>query len=126
MPSRTSRRRARGALARLIVAAAALAAAASGTLLLGSGAGGHGFSTVVYVDASDSGGDTVRARLELEYDLLVVSVADLEGAPQFFEDGMDVFQTGDEATALNAHADDIADYVSERFGVTADGEDCAP
>ena len=126
MPSRTSRRRARGALARLIVAAAALAAAASGTLLLGSGAGGHGFSTVVYVDASDSGGDTVRARLELEYDLLVVSVADLEGAPQFFEDGMDVFQTGDEATALNAHADDIADYVSERFGVTADGEGCAP
>ena len=58
-------------------------------------------------------------RVELEYDLLVVSVADFEDAPAFFEDGMEVFQTGDEASALNAHADEIFDYVTKRFVVRA-------
>ena len=88
-------------------------------LLSTAPAAAHGFSTVVYADASEPEDGTVRAELELEYDLLVVSVADFEDAPQFFEDGMDVFQTGDEAMALNAHADEIADYVSE--AVRGDG-----
>ncbi len=86
----------------------------------------HGFSTVVYADASEPEDGTVRTELQLEYDLLVVSVADFEDSPQFFEDGMDVFQTGDEATALNTHADEIADYVSKRFEVTAAGAACDP
>ena len=96
------------------------------TALSTAPAAAHGFSTVVYADASEGDDGTVRTELELEYDLLVVSVADFEDAPQFFEDGMDVFQTGDEAMALNAHADEIADYVSKRFEVTAAGAACDP
>lgn len=126
MPPRASHRPARSVFARLVVAAVALCVAGAGALLLASSANAHGFSTVVYVDAADSGGKTVRAELELEYDLLVVSVADFEDAPQFFEDGMDVFQTGEEETALNAHADEIEAYVTERFGVSAGGDECTP
>lgn len=89
-------------------------------------AAAHGFSSVVYVEANAPDDDVVRTQLELEYDLLVVSVADFEEAPQFFEDGMDAFQTGDEATALNAHADEIVAYVTDRFEVSAGGQACAP
>jgi hypothetical protein len=112
--------------ARRLIAAAALAAAAAASLLSAQPASAHGFSTVVYVDAKGGADATVRTELELEYDLLVVSVADYEQAPQFFEDGMDVFGTGAEASALNAHADEIVRYVTERFEVEAGGTTCEP
>lgn len=105
---------------------AAFVAALFAPLLSAAPADAHGFSTVVYVDAGRSHGETVRAELELEYDLLVVSVAEYEDAPAFFDDGMDLFNTGDEATALNAHADDIERYVEDRFTVSAAGAACAP
>lgn len=111
---------------RRLIAAAALALAATAPVLVPQAASAHGFSTVVYVDASAASDDTVRTELALEYDLLVVSVADFENAPQFFEDGMDVFQTGDEASALNAHADEIVQYVTERFTVSAGERSCVP
>ncbi|MGW4931263.1 HupE/UreJ family protein [Agromyces sp. NPDC004153] len=100
--------------------------AASLISLSASPADAHGFSTVVYANASSTGNDAVRTELELEYDLLVVSVADYEDAPQVFEDGMDVFQTGDEKSALDAHADEIVDYVTDRFEVSAAGQPCVP
>lgn len=110
------------------VAAFALAVtsliAASLVALSAAPADAHGFSTVVYANATASADDTVRTELELEYDLLVVSVAENEDAPQFFEDGMDVFQTGDEESALDAHAEEIVDYVNDRFAVSAGGEPC--
>jgi hypothetical protein len=108
------------------IATLVLALAAFAAVLLPQSATAHGFSTVVYVDASADSDDTVRTELALEYDLLVVSVADLENAPQFFEDGMDVFQTGDEESALNAHADEIVQYVTERFTVSAGEHPCTP
>ena len=111
---------------RRLIATAAIASAAAASLLFALPADAHGFSSVVYVDASAPADDTVRTELELEYDLLVVSVSDFEDAPQFFEDGMDVFQTGDEASALNTHADAIERYVTERFAVTAGGQLCEP
>jgi hypothetical protein len=111
---------------RRLIAAATLALAAAASLMSALPAAAHGFSTVVYVDAEGGADATVRTELELEYDLLVVSVSDFENAPQFFEDGMDVFQTGDEASALNSHADEIVQYVTERFRVTADGQPCQP
>ncbi|RXZ71842.1 HupE/UreJ family protein [Agromyces albus] len=111
---------------RHLIAAAALALTATASVIVSLPAAAHGFSTVVHVDASAQADDTVRTELGLEYDLLVVSVADFENAPQFFEDGMDVFQTGDEASALNAHAGAIMRYVTERFEVSADGQPCEP
>ncbi|KHK96662.1 LigA [Microbacterium mangrovi] len=86
----------------------------------------HGFSSVVYVDAAKSAGDTVRTTLELEYDLLVVSVAENEKAPKFYKDGMAVFQTGHEPSALNAHADEVVSYATKRFAVSAGGKPCVP
>lgn len=109
------------------LAIVALAVALLAVLVPVASADAHGFSSVVYVDASKPAGapkGAVRATIELEYDLLVVSVADFEDVPQFFDDGMDVFQTGDEASALNAYADDITAYVSQRFEVTAGDRAC--
>jgi len=111
---------------RRLITAVAIALAATAPVIFSLPAVAHGFSTVVYVDASAPSDDRVRTELGLEYDLLVVSVADFENAPEFFEDGMDVFQTGDEASALNAHADAIVRYVTERFGVSAGGQPCEP
>ena len=68
----------------------------------------------------------MRTEFELEYDLLVVSVADSEDVLQFYEDGMDAFGMGDEASALNAHADEMVRYVTDRLGVRAGGQACEP
>lgn len=127
MPStHTVRRPTSPRMAAFACALAALVAALAGSVALPTPAAAHGFSSVVYVDATDSADDRVRTTLELEYDLLVVSVADYEDAPALYEDGMDVFETGEEASALNAHADEIVAYVAKRFTVSAGGEVCHP
>lgn len=120
------RRRADRALVRVVLAALALAASLIGPQLATTPAAAHGFTSVVYVDASEPDGDTIRTVVELEYDLLVSSVARYADAPEFYQDGMDVWQTGEEASALNGYADPIVVYVSERFSVTSDGADCDP
>jgi hypothetical protein len=89
-------------------------------------AAAHGFASTVYVDVSAPGADRVRTDLDLEYDLLVVSAAENDDDPDLFTQGMDLFETGDEAVALDAHADAVLKYVTERFTVTADGVKCAP
>lgn len=125
MPSRHPRRRTDRVLVRLVFAVLALAAGLAAPSLAATPAGAHGFSSVVYVQAAAEG-DTVRTVVALEYDLLVGSVSQYAGAPGFYQDGMDVWKTGEEASALNAYADPIVDYVTERFAVTADGADCEP
>jgi uncharacterized membrane protein len=109
-----------------IPVAVAVAAAAASVLFSPASAHGHGFTTTVYVDATAPGPGVVRAEIGLEYDLLVLSVSDAEDAPEFFEDGMDVFGTGEEADALNAHPEAIVDYVTERLQVSADDVPCVP
>lgn len=119
----------RTTLHRTIASAAAsiaLAVVAALTLLASPPAQAHGFTTTVYVDATAPEPGVVRTELGLEYDLLVLSASDLERSTGLFEDGMDVFGTGEEAGALNAHPNTIVDYVTERFAVTADGEACTP
>jgi hydrogenase/urease accessory protein HupE len=99
-------------------------------LLLGSSpALAHGFSSVVYVDVTSPESGHVRTELGLEYDLLVVSAADYERDDPLFRAGDGAFQDGDNegmAAALDGHADTVLAYVSERFGVTADGAACTP
>jgi hypothetical protein len=104
-----------------VPAVLALVAAA---LTVAGPAAAHGFTSTVYADVTARSGTTVRTEVGLEYDLLVVSVAEHEEAPAFFEDGMAVFGTGDEKSALDAHADEVVRYVTERFAVTADGREC--
>lgn len=120
------RRRADRALVRVALAALALAAGLIGPQLATTPAAAHGFTSVVYVDASEPDRNTIRTVVELEYDLLVSSVAQYADAPAFYQDGMDVWRSGEEASALNAYAAPIVDYVTARFAVTADGVECDP
>ncbi len=98
----------------------------AGVLLPAAAAEAHGFSSVVYVDASAAPDGAVRTTLDLEYDLLVVSAAENEKDQALFEQGMDLFETGEEATAMNAHADTVVAYVTKRFTVSSGGEACEP
>ncbi|MGW6497614.1 HupE/UreJ family protein [Nonomuraea angiospora] len=89
----------------------------------------HGFTSTVYLDLTSPGTGHVRSELELEYDLLVVSAADSEKDDPLFRAGTAAFEARDEreqAAALQAHADSVVAYVTRRFGVTAEGEACAP
>lgn len=112
-------------------ALAALVAVAATFLVLGGDApaGAHGFSSVVYGDITSPEHGTVRAELGLEYDLLVVSAADSEDDDALFRQGTAAFDSGDtgqQAAALDDHADAVSAYVTERFTVTADGASCTP
>ncbi|MEW1838437.1 HupE/UreJ family protein [Nonomuraea angiospora] len=89
----------------------------------------HGFTSTVYLDLTSPGTGHVRSELELEYDLLVVSAADSEKDDPLFRAGTAAFEArdeGEQAAALQAHADSVVAYVTRRFGVTAEGETCAP
>jgi hypothetical protein len=108
-----------------------LAAVTVGVLLvMAASAFAHGFSSVVYVDATAPATEHVRAALGLEYDLLVVSAADSENDDALFRAGTAAFEDRDsaeQAAALDAHAGSVLAYVTKRFGVTAKGTDaCTP
>jgi hypothetical protein len=105
-----------------------LLAAAALVVLMPASAFGHGFTSVVYVDATSPQRGQVRTALGLEYDLLVVSAADAESDDDLFRDGTAAFDNHDpaqQAAALDAHADTIVAYVTKRFGVAVEGEACA-
>lgn len=108
------------------IAVTVVSASAVSALLQVTPAAAHGFASTVYIDVTAPAGDRVRTELDLEYDLLVASAADTENDPAFFAAGMDLFETGDEEDALDAHSETVMNYVTERFTVTADGEPCVP
>ena len=108
---------------------AIVAAVAVVVLLSAVPALGHGFTSTVYVDLTASETGHVRSELGLEYDLLVVSAADSEKDDPLFQAGTAAFEARDaaeQAAALDAHADSVVAYVTERFGVTVEGEVCTP
>ncbi|WP_211590539.1 HupE/UreJ family protein [Microbispora sp. H11081] len=89
----------------------------------------HGFTSTVYVDLASPASGHVRAGIQLEYDLLVVSAADAAKDDPLFRAGTAAFDAGDtaqQAAALEAHAGSVVTYVTQRFGVTAGGAACAP
>ncbi|MDA0170943.1 HupE/UreJ family protein [Solirubrobacter taibaiensis] len=99
------------------------------TFIFTSSAFAHGFTSVVYVDATSPERGHVRTEVGLEYDLLVVSAADFEHDDDLFNAGTAAFEGGDanaQAAALDAHAATVLAYVTHRFAVTAEGENCAP
>jgi hypothetical protein len=117
-------------LAQLVATAGAIAIAIAAMLVLGGApASAHGFSSVVYADVTSPERGDVRTELGLEYDLLVVSAADAAGDDALFQDGTAAFGDGGQTAqvaALTAHEKSVADYVTERFAVTAEGEACTP
>jgi hypothetical protein len=103
----------------------ALLLALAATAVAASPASAHGFSSTAYV-AVAADDDGLRTTLDLEYDLLVVSAAENEKDDDLFQQGMDLFETGEEEVAMNAHAETVVDYATKRFTVSADGADCTP
>jgi hypothetical protein len=109
--------------------ALAVTAVAVAVLMSAVPAFAHGFTSTAYVNLTSPETGHVRTELQLEYDLLVVSAADYEKDDRLFQAGNAAFEAGDavdQAAALDAHADSVVAYVTERFGVTAEGEACTP
>ncbi|WP_411699280.1 HupE/UreJ family protein [Conyzicola sp.] len=102
----------------------ALLLALAATAVAAGPAAAHGFSSTAYAEVSATGDGALRTVVDLEYDLLVVSAAENENDDDLFQEGMDLFETGDEELAMNAHADTVVDYATERFTVSADGASC--
>jgi hypothetical protein len=100
------------------------------TVLMSAGSAlAHGFSSVVFVDATSPERGHVRTELGLEYDLLVVSAADAEKDDSLFRAGDEAFNSGDtdaQAAAIEDHLDSVVAYATERLDVTADGRACTP
>ncbi|WP_028046626.1 HupE/UreJ family protein [Cellulomonas sp. URHE0023] len=90
-------------------------------------ASAHGFSTSVFVDVESAARGHVRTEVGLEYDLLVVSVADAERDDALFQEGTAAFEAGDaaeQAAALVAHSDAVLAYVTDRLSVSSAGRTC--
>lgn len=103
-------------------------AAVAAFLGLAQPAAAHGFSSVVYADVTGDDG-RLRTKLELEYDLYVVSAADAGHDDALFRAGTAAFDAGDaraQAAALDAHRKTAVDYVRDRFSVTSKGRACTP
>jgi hydrogenase/urease accessory protein HupE len=89
----------------------------------------HGFTSVVYAHLTSPETGHVRTELRLEYDLLVVSAADYQKDDPLFRAGTAAFEAHDtagQAAALDAHVGSVVAYVTQRFGITAEGEACTP
>jgi hypothetical protein len=89
----------------------------------------HGFSSTAYVDVTAPESGSVRVDLELEYDLLVVSVADAQDDDAFFQQGDSAWQDGDlpgQVQALEDHSDNVLAYVEDRFAVSVGDTACTP
>lgn len=94
-----------------------------------SPASAHGFSSVVYTHVTAPREHVVRAELDLEYDLMLVSVATSEHDDGFYREGQAAWDDGDFAAMrriAEAHHDAVADYVSARMSVTTGGSACRP
>lgn len=110
----------------------AFAAAGLAAVALAAGAtsaSAHGFTSVVYADLS-AGEEQARVAvdLKLEYDLLVVSVADAQHDDALFEDGTYAFEMGDSETraqVLEEHLPQIQSYIADRFTIASAGESCS-
>jgi hydrogenase/urease accessory protein HupE len=114
---------------RTVVAALLGLIAVTAGLLSVSPAAAHGFSSTVYVDVTAGDDSRVRTKMELEYDLLVVSTADYRHDDALYRAGTAAFDNGDSAgelAALQTHAESVVGYVTERFAVTGNGTVCTP
>ncbi len=112
---------------RMLILVAVVAATLGFT---GGAADAHGFSSVVYADVSSGQPDHVAVRLDLEYDLLLVSVASAEKDDDFYQAGQPAWDDGDYPAmteAVQNHAASVTSYVAQRFTVTTGaGKRCTP
>ncbi|WP_020579670.1 HupE/UreJ family protein [Actinopolymorpha alba] len=110
---------------RRLLAVAILAICALATM--GLPAAAHGFTSAVYVELTEPADGVVRAEVELEYVLLVISAAKAEDDPELEREAKATFRTsGADVGVLDTHAETVLAYVRNGFGVALGGEDCSP
>lgn len=93
-------------------------------------ASAHGISSVAYATVTEGAeeGD-VRVELGLEYDLMLVSVADTQGVEKMFYDVQPLWEDRDYdgmLAAVTTFADPITAYVAGHLTVTRGGVECTP
>ncbi len=111
------------------LSAVLFAGVVAGSVLLGAApASAHGFSSVVYAGVTAPSTTVVRAKLALEYDLMLVSVATSQHDDAFDKQGQPAWDGGDfpgMTTAVEDHLAALSGYVLDRFTVTvASGTRC--
>lgn len=107
------------------LAAAVLAMLAP--LLLTLPASAHGFTSTVRAELTQSAEGVVTTELELEYVLLVRSVARSEGDAELESQAKAVFQaSGADLGLIEEHRDSVLAYLGDRFGIAVDGRSCTP
>ncbi|PZF26842.1 HupE/UreJ family protein [Curtobacterium sp. MCLR17_045] len=115
-------------VARIVAALVLLGVVVIGVLGGAAPASAHGFSSVVYADVTSTKPTVVQAKLGLEYDLMLVSVATSEHDDALHEQGQQAWDDGDfpgMVSAAEAHTDAIGKYVFDRFRVSgAGGQAC--
>ena len=105
--------------------AAALAMLAP--ILLTVPASAHGFTSTVYAELTQRPDGVVRTELEMEYVLLVRSVAKAEGDPELESRAKAAFQTsGADVGLIEEHLDAVLGYLGDRFGIVVEGRPCTP
>ncbi|WP_328527223.1 HupE/UreJ family protein [Nocardioides sp. NBC_00368] len=108
-----------------LLAAAALALLTP--ILLTLPASAHGFTSTVYAEMTQRADGVVSTELEMEYVLLVRSVAKAEADPGLESEAKAAFQTsGADVSLIEEHRDAVLGYLGDRFRVSVDGQDCAP
>ncbi|WP_300681339.1 HupE/UreJ family protein [Nocardioides sp.] len=96
-------------------------------LALGGPAQAHGFTTAIYVQATSPAADHVQLEVALEYDLMLVTVADTEKDDAFYRQGQPAWEDADFPTmtsALTAHASSLRSYLQSRLTVAYGGTAC--
>ncbi|MER6974594.1 HupE/UreJ family protein [Nocardioides sp. NPDC000445] len=105
--------------------AAALAMLAP--LLLAVPASAHGFTSTVHAELTQRPDGVVRAELEMEYVLLVRSVAKAEADPELESRAKAAFRTsGADVGLIEEHLDAVLGYLGDRFGIAVEGRPCTP
>src|SRR5688572_10816828 len=98
--------------------AAALAMLAP--ILLTVPASAHGFTSTVYAELTQRPDGVIRSELEMEYVLLVRSVAKAEADPELESRAKAAFQTsGTDIGLIEEHLDAVLGYLGDRFGIAA-------
>lgn len=111
---------------RILIALSAAVVALVGT---GAPVHAHGFASTAYADVKENDAGRPSTTVALEYDLLVVSAADAAHDDALFREGTTAFETGDarsRAAVLDARADAVVGYVTDRFSLSSDGHPCTP
>lgn len=108
-----------------LLAAAALAMLAPILLMLPASA--HGFTSTVYAELTERSDGVLSTELEMEYVLLVRSVAKAEADPGLESEAKAAFQaSGADVGLIEEHREAVLSYLGDRFRVSVDGRACAP